>query len=406
MSSINRDSATAQKSFWVLFLAIVFLAPLATYARNGTVLMPFVLAAIIFFRYGFSGLFAFEKSIFVPLFLLFAWGLASAIWSEFPHIEKAPALALTAFVGAIVVLAPKKMSADDIKQYSRAICYLGIASAVLFSVQFIFDFPIMRFFREDFRFGSADGNITPIALLVYPIGIALFLEYRSKAAGFLGVGVLLIVIAMGPMFAATVAVCMASIMFIAAYFFPRQSIIVFFSILILYVVTSPVLHKEFVTVERSSQLPVSLNQTWVHRLGIWTFTSVNIAESPILGIGLRGSRYMGKGQILAGTNLPAMSWHPHNAALQVWLELGIFGVLLVVAICLGMARLLWRMRHERLFIAMSIASITTFTVISLLSFGLWQNWWHGTIWVTAFIVSLMRQRLNLEERTPDQAKLA
>ena len=368
--------------------------------------MPFVLAAIIFFRYGFSGLFAFEKSIFVPLFLLFAWGLASAIWSEFPHIEKAPALALTAFVGAIVVLAPKKMSADDIKQYSRAICYLGIASAVLFSVQFIFDFPIMRFFREDFRFGSADGNITPIALLVYPIGIALFLEYRSKAAGFLGVGVLLIVIAMGPMFAATVAVCMASIMFIAAYFFPRQSIIVFFSILILYVVTSPVLHKEFVTVERSSQLPVSLNQTWVHRLGIWTFTSVNIAESPILGIGLRGSRYMGKGQILAGTNLPAMSWHPHNAALQVWLELGIFGVLLVVAICLGMARLLWRMRHERLFIAMSIASITTFTVISLLSFGLWQNWWHGTIWVTAFIVSLMRQRLNLEERTPDQAKLA
>jgi len=406
LSSINRDSATAQKSFWVLFLAIVFLAPLATYARNGTVLMPFVLAAIIFFRYGFSGLFAFEKSIFVPLFLLFAWGLASAIWSEFPHIEKAPALALTAFVGAIVVLAPKKMSADDIKQYSRAICYLGIASAVLFSVQFIFDFPIMRFFREDFRFGSADGNITPIALLVYPIGIALFLEYRSKAAGFLGVGVLLIVIAMGPMFAATVAVCMASIMFIAAYFFPRQSIIVFFSILILYVVTSPVLHKEFVTVERSSQLPVSLNQTWVHRLGIWTFTSVNIAESPILGIGLRGSRYMGKGQILAGTNLPAMSWHPHNAALQVWLELGIFGVLLVVAICLGMARLLWRMRHERLFIAMSIASITTFTVISLLSFGLWQNWWHGTIWVTAFIVSLMRQRLNLEERTPDQAKLA
>lgn len=403
LSLANRNPMAAHKSFWVLFLAIVLLAPLSAYARNGTVLGPFILAAIVYFRYGFSGLFKFEKSVFVPVFLLFAWGLASAIWSEAPRIEKGPSLALTAFAGAIVVLAPKKMSADDIKQFSRAICYLGIASAVLFSVQFIFEFPVMRFFRENFRFGGADGNITPIALLVYPIGVAIFLECRNKAVGFLSVGVLLIVMSLGPMFAATVAVCLSSIVFVGAYFFPRASVAVFFASLILYVVASPLIHTEYVTVERSSQLPVSLDQTWVHRLGIWTFTAENVAENPILGVGIRGSRYMGKGQNLAGTNLPAMSWHPHNAALQVWLELGLVGVFLVVAICLGVARLLWRMRHERLFIAMSLASIATFTVISLLSFGIWQNWWHGTIWVTAFIVSLMRQRLQLTEKEPSEA---
>ena len=183
-----------------------------------------------------------------------------------------------------------------------------------------------------------------------------------------------------------------------SYFFPRLSIVVLFSSLVIYFIISPVLHKEFVTLEQLSQLSISLNPSWAHRLGIWTFTSEVVAENPILGVGLRGSRYLGEGQLIAGMGASVMSLHPHNAALQVWLELGFVGVLLVIAICLGIARLLWRMCHARLFIAMSCASLGTFVMIGLLSFGLWQTWWQGTIWVTAFIISLVRQRLNLEER--------
>lgn len=118
LSSVNRRAhgknsdkwslMIAHNKFWALFIAIVLVAPLAAFPRNGMALMPFILAAIILFRYGFSGLFTFDKFIFIPTFLLFAWGLISAIWSEVPHMDKALILALTAFVGAIVALAPKK----------------------------------------------------------------------------------------------------------------------------------------------------------------------------------------------------------------------------------------------------------------------------------------------------------
>ena len=391
---------------WTLFAVIVLMAPLAAYARNGMALMPFILAAIILFQYGFSGLYSFDKFVLVPTFLLFAWGLISAIWGESSEIDKAPILALTAFVGAVVVLSPKKMSNDDIKHYSKAICIFGIASAIIFSIQFIFDFPILRLVSHGLVPIGSQGNITPLALLVYPVGVALFLERRSKTIGFMFVVIMLIVVSLGPMFAAAAAVYVATIIFIASYFFPRLFIAILFSTLIIYIITSPLLHKEFVTIEQSHRLPISLEQTWIHRLGMWTFASGVIAEHPILGVGLRGSRYLGKGQVVEGTELPVMSLHPHNAALEVWLELGAVGVLLVIGICLGVARLLWRLRHERLLIAMSCASIATFTLISLLSFGLWQLWWQGTIWVTAFIVSLMRRRLNVAGRELGRTSVA
>jgi O-antigen ligase len=390
----------ARNKTWALFFIIVLLAPLSAFARNGMALMPFVLAAIIYFRYGFSGLFDFDKFIFIPTFLLFAWGLSSAIWSDFPDLSKAPALALTAFTGAVVALAPKKMSDGDIKQYARAICYLGIASAIVFSFQFAFDFPVLHLVAQSYSGGTGHGNITPIVLLIFPIGVAMFLERRNKIPGFMFVGIMLIVVTVGPMFAAAVAVYVASILFISSYYFPKSTIAVFFSILISYFIFSPILHKDFVTIEYANRLPITLHGSWIHRLGIWTFAAEAAVEHPILGVGLRGSRHLGQGQVIEGTDLPLMTLHPHNAALQVWLELGLVGVFLVIAICLGMARLLWRMRHERLLLAMSCASFGTFAMISLLSFGIWQTWWHGTIWVTAFIISLVGRRLTLEKDGP------
>src|SRR5207302_8324015 len=71
-----------------------------------------------------------------------------------------------------------------------------------------------------------------------------------------------------------------------------------------------------------------------HRLLIWSFTGEHIAERPLLGWGLDSSRAIpgGNSEIRPGQNW--LSLHPHDAALQVWLELGMPGAVLV-ALLLG-----------------------------------------------------------------------
>ena len=72
-----------------------------------------------------------------------------------------------------------------------------------------------------------------------------------------------------------------------------------------------------------------------HRLLIWSFVGERIAERPLLGWGLDASRAIpgGKEEIRPGlTRLPL---HPHNAALQVWLELGMPGALLAALLSAG-----------------------------------------------------------------------
>ncbi len=104
--------------------------------------------------------------------------------------------------------------------------------------------------------------------------------------------------------------------------------------------------------------------TWGARMSYWSHTVDWIAEQPVRGWGLDASRAMG----------PGISLHPHNGALQIWLELGLPGAVAAAAFW-GLA--LARMSRERPDVAMAgvAGSITTFLLFGWLNYGLWQGWW-------------------------------
>ena len=106
--------------------------------------------------------------------------------------------------------------------------------------------------------------------------------------------------------------------------------------------------------------------SWDARLNIWTFAADHIQTHPFRGWGLDASRTFGL----------AIPLHPHNAELQVWLELGAIGAALAgVFFCwlaYGAVRLAERSRGEA---AMAAGSLVSYLVIGGLSFGIWQEWW-------------------------------
>ena len=122
-----------------------------------------------------------------------------------------------------------------------------------------------------------------------------------------------------------------------------------------------------------------------HRVLIWDFTLARIAERPWLGWGMESARAIPGGRDLipaadlarfglsgqsawfAGVRAQRLPLHTHNAALQIWLELGAVGAVLAAVLVLVLG---WRATSPGAAGAFAAA-----VTVGSLSYGIWQGWW-------------------------------
>ncbi len=150
-------------------------------------------------------------------------------------------------------------------------------------------------------------------------------------------------------------------------------------------------------------------QSWLtpsaaHRIIIWNVAAGHIKDKPIAGGGFDTTRglYSQKdrivlrfpdradGQKWGPTFYEPIPLHPHNGVLQVWLELGALGALIVLVLLVSVVRAIDRFIEARLARAVALGSLTTGLAIASISFGIWQSWWLGAILLsTAFTVAVL-----------------
>jgi O-antigen ligase len=128
---------------------------------------------------------------------------------------------------------------------------------------------------------------------------------------------------------------------------------------------------------RAFGLGQHLPDSWAQRVGYWTYALERIGEHPWRGWGLDASRAFS----------PHIQLHPHNGALQLWLELGLLGV--------AAAALIWAFafrrlaRDQRSFVAAgACASAAVYVFFGAISFGVWQEWWLALGAFVAVIAAL------------------
>jgi len=126
-----------------------------------------------------------------------------------------------------------------------------------------------------------------------------------------------------------------------------------------------------------------------HRLEIYDFVARHVLQSPFWGYGIESSRalqfdssglYYGMGNIL----------HPHNFALQLWVEFGIIGAFGGAGLALF---LLWKIyklgpgQYQRCAMALFI----TFFAVASISYNIWHGWWLGLEIFLLTVMIMIRQ---------------
>lgn len=132
--------------------------------------------------------------------------------------------------------------------------------------------------------------------------------------------------------------------------------------------------------------------SWEHRLYMWDFVFRRISEHPLIGHGFDNARTYSEMITLSdGERVSLLPLHTHNSGLQIWLETGLVGAALAGATllsCLGRAKQFIRRHEDRAFGLCGF--LTVFIIVSSLSFGVWQFWWWGTLFLGLAGLNLVR----------------
>ncbi|MHC8507864.1 MAG: O-antigen ligase family protein [Rhodospirillales bacterium] len=138
-----------------------------------------------------------------------------------------------------------------------------------------------------------------------------------------------------------------------------------------------------------------------HRLAIWQAAVGHIAEAPLAGLGFDTARALydsgdlikyrftdNVGNALLASNFEPIPLHPHNAALQIWLELGAIGALIAAGL---LARMFWSASAALNSAPRFFMCAVFFSGLAAASaaFGAWQSWWLGALFMTAAFAAVL-----------------
>lgn len=130
---------------------------------------------------------------------------------------------------------------------------------------------------------------------------------------------------------------------------------------------------------------------YLPRLELWDAVARYALHSPWIGYGIEATRSVpafDSQQIYQpGTTL----LHPHNAALQIWIEFGVMGAMMaaigVAVLCRACMQLPNQMA-KRLGLSLLVATMG----VGVVGYGLWQGWWIGLL-STLVAVSILSIRI-------------
>jgi O-antigen ligase len=352
---------------------------------------------------------------------MLAFGLFSALsvsWSPGPleSLQTLVPFLITLVVGYVVIKNVSGLAPTALNVLHMAILAGGIVGYSIIAIEYVSDYSLQSFLYSllgktllpSSKLNAMKPGLVVASLYLWPWSLVAWRRFGGKIAGVafvFGSATILL-----HQFDTAIVALMASIVLaLSAAFLVRRHmrvIAVGFAIIVL---AAPLIAAKLPDPTQPGSGLAKLSNSAIHRIAIWTVSDRLIRERPVLGHGFESARMQFRsGSAIEQVVLPdvpdrqftirsePIPLHPHNFILQVWLETGVIG-----ASCLA-AFLAYVTRHasdatggirDRLI---TFGLIGSAFCIANISFGAWQSWWLGTLFLAALLM-----RIALEPVAPD-----
>lgn len=385
-----------------------FVAPLlAIYAALGMApLLAFGAAALVLDFIVAKRAFRFHRRYAIILGCVLAWGLISLLWTLNPKGALLTAAQLCGVFLCTLILVGSPSA------YSRATGHALLAGFTvalsIYSIENVFNAPIQSLIGKAYT--EPESLYSPfnrgLAVLVMLLPAVVMTLRRSRpffCVIVIGWTAAVVFAYFGS--AMKLALVVELAVFAVVLATPRIAVRIIGSLAAAMILAAPFAANLFITPELVEAVSRrSENISVQHRLVIWRFAAQNIMERPLTGWGLDSARVLREGKTPIRLHAKAcqapcyrvgelLPLHPHNMALQWWLELGVIGAAFGAALILS---LFWTIAGSHFPIwdrALLAAQAAAGIVISGLSYGAWQSWWLSTLaLVSAFSLCVLNQR--------------
>ena len=342
--------------------------------------------------------------------LLTAWGALTALWSIDPgrSLQLAAQVAGTGLAGLALWSAARGLDARGATVVGNGFLAGLLVALALLGFEVLTEGMLTEFLRHTlqgpdtlFIYSVAFNRTTSVLAIFVWLAVLVLLPRQRPLAALAIVAATFFLLTRLENSSSVVALAIGAVVFLASTVNLKRTLRVVSVLIVAGGLASPFIATRITEGKSLAQVASHFPTSFLHRLIIWNFAGERSLERPFFGWGLDASRAMpGRATDMTteintlkprsdnrgdggGRNdaLQAMPLHPHNAMLQLWLELGLPGAimgLLGVLIALGrIAGLGLSRRH-----AAAVASlVVTAVVIALLSYGIWQVWWMATLWL-------------------------
>jgi len=383
------------------FVATAFLTPaVAATAPKGVapLFVLFALAAIGLFRRATGRWPRPDRATLAILAAFILFGAASLGWTAGLPADAVTWLLQTAPVfGLGVLLLPTARLIDETGR--RRIGLALLAGGVIALALYIGERKLLD--------RQVQPGLVAAALVLWPGLAALPALPRPRL---IGLGLIVAVLAIAVMFgslSAVVAVLFGAAVAALARLAPRITPAILGATFVAWTLVAPFAATHLPDPETAAnRIPMIANST-LHRLAIYRGVADLIVQAPILGHGANSARGIPEGQnridydfavgekvYVAHTEMIPL--HPHNAVLQVWLELGLVGALLASALILLVLRAIVAATEGNGRVLSLTAFAAVFAVLNV-SFGAWQSWW-----LCLMLILAAAERATLTRPQPPQ----
>ncbi len=368
-------SLLASHGVVVLLLITAVLACLAVWRAEGRLPLP-------------------DRAIAMALAALVLWCAVASLWGF--ALTKSLFLALrigAIFAAVLMSFAIARRLDAEVRAGLGVWLLAGLAVSLSIMVaEPLFGYPIFGIFMDPLLQEEASPNrlnrgATAMAMMVWPA--AALLWRRGAIAAVLvfltGAGVILGTLASG---AAILGMAAGGSTALLALPHRKAGRLVLVAATVLALAGSALAAKEMS--RRGWQEADWLASSARHRVQIWTHVTGLIEQKPLTGWGFDSARTFKKARVIdksvrAGER-QLLPLHPHNASLQVWLELGAMGVALCAVLLVILIRRIDKLPNPERICGQALFVSTL--AIACTAYGLWQNQWLAMIGAAALLIPL------------------